>query len=171
MEGFYINFQEPLVQQTNSLFSTQITDDLDDNFTQTDEFGIDIIDDKNDAVEMKVGDSFKDWDMNQYSGINKPKKVEDINTYRDSVSIKTNYLWQVSFYFRKQAEFPQYYIKKKNLYNAINKFCGTRIHDKSDAATLLMDLLKHHDEDPDYIVYPHLEGPSNELTELFWMTS
>ncbi|PKY53796.1 hypothetical protein RhiirA4_426285 [Rhizophagus irregularis] len=66
MEGFYINFQEPLVQQTNSLFSTQITDDLDDNFTQTDEFGIDIIDDKNDAVEMKVGDSFKDWDMNQY---------------------------------------------------------------------------------------------------------
>ncbi|CAG8757907.1 6633_t:CDS:1, partial [Rhizophagus irregularis] len=40
MEGFYINFQKPLVQQTNSLFSTQITDDLDVNFTQTDKFGI-----------------------------------------------------------------------------------------------------------------------------------
>ncbi|CAG8757911.1 6634_t:CDS:2 [Rhizophagus irregularis] len=56
---------------------------------------------------------------------------------------------------------------QKNLYNAINKFLGTQIHDKSDTATLLMDLLKHHDKDPDYIVYPRLERPSNELTGLF----
>ncbi|GBC52193.2 protein FAR1-RELATED SEQUENCE 5-like [Rhizophagus irregularis DAOM 181602=DAOM 197198] len=50
---------------------------------------------------------------------------------------------------------------------ARSQFLGTQIHDKSDTATLLMDLLKHHDKDPDYIVYPRLERPSNELTGLF----
>ncbi|HKQ22499.1 MAG TPA: hypothetical protein VJS91_10700 [Nitrososphaeraceae archaeon] len=163
------------------------------------------------------------------SGMNKSKKIDDINVHRDSVSTKTNCPWHVNFYFGKKTgvirltklinehnhpcdtetielapknlrlskpildkiehytingrlgagqqydllinEFPQCHIKKKNLYNAINKFRGVRIHDNSDAATLLLDLLKHRDEDPDYIVNPRLEGPSNELTGLFWMTS
>ena len=58
MEESYITYQEPLALPTNSqslqLFSTEITNDLNHNFTQT-----------ADAVEMKVGDSFKDWDMVQ----------------------------------------------------------------------------------------------------------
>ncbi|PKY55110.1 hypothetical protein RhiirA4_427265 [Rhizophagus irregularis] len=114
------------------------------------------------------------------SGINKPKKVEDITSHRDTTTVKTNCLWQASFYFGKRAasihltklnnvhnhqidlvnielapknqrfsqeildkiglytinghlsarqqydlllkEFPQHNIKKKNLYNAIQKF-------------------------------------------------
>ncbi len=35
--------------------------------------------------------------------INHPKKVEDINLHRNSVSTKTNCLWQVGFYFRKNT--------------------------------------------------------------------
>ena len=31
--------------------------------------------------------------------------------------------------------------------------------------------MKLRDQDPDYIVIPRLEGLSNELTGLFWMTS
>ncbi|CAB5376007.1 unnamed protein product [Rhizophagus irregularis] len=68
-------------------------------------------------------------------------------------------------------EFPQYNIAKKNLYNAIQKFRGVRIHDKTDAATMLLSLLKQREDDPDYVVIPRLEGPANELTGLFWMTS
>ncbi|CAB4407072.1 unnamed protein product [Rhizophagus irregularis] len=68
-------------------------------------------------------------------------------------------------------EFPQYHIKKKNLYNAIQKFRGVRVHDESDAATMFLYLLKQHEKDPNYVVILRLEGPSNELTSLFWVTS
>ena len=36
---------------------------------------------------------------------------------------------------------------------------------------MLSYLLKQRDEDQEYIVIPRLEGPNNELTGLFWMTS
>ncbi|GBC53877.1 protein FAR1-RELATED SEQUENCE 5-like [Rhizophagus irregularis DAOM 181602=DAOM 197198] len=162
-------------------------------------------------------------------GINQTKKVEDINTHRDTVSGKTNCPWHVNFYFEKRAsaikltqlsdyhnhqcnskiidlapknlklphailskiehytvsghlgagqqydlltkEFPEHHIKKKNLYNAISKFRGVRIHNEFDAAEMLSYLLKQRDIDQDYIVIPRLEGPNNELTGLFWMTS
>ncbi|CAB4400644.1 unnamed protein product [Rhizophagus irregularis] len=162
-------------------------------------------------------------------GINQTKKVEDINTHRDTISGKTNCPWHVNFYFGKRAsaikltqlsdyhnhqcnseiidlapknlklphailskiehytvsghlgagqqydlltkEFPEHHIKKKNLYNAISKFRGVRIHNEFDAAEMLLYLLKQHDIDQDYIVIPRLEGPNNELTGLFWMTS
>ena len=68
-------------------------------------------------------------------------------------------------------EFPQYNIRKKNLYNAIQKFRGVRIHDETDAAIMLSYLLKQHEDDPNNIVLTRLEGPNNELTGLFWMTS
>ncbi|CAG8548914.1 13676_t:CDS:10 [Cetraspora pellucida] len=61
-------------------------------------------------------------------------------------------------------EFLQYSIKKKNLYNAIHKFRGIRIHNKSDASTMLSYLLSQLNKDSDYLVIPRLEGPSNELT-------
>src|SRR6185437_8932967 len=61
--------------------------------------------------------------------------------------------------------------KKKNLYNAIQKFRGTKVHDESDAAIMLSYLMKLREEDPEYIIIPRLEGSSNELTGLFWMTS
>ena len=68
-------------------------------------------------------------------------------------------------------EYPQHKIAKKNLYNAIQRFRGVRIHDETDAATMLLYLLKQREDDPDYVVIPRLEGPANELTGLFWMTS
>jgi len=160
---------------------------------------------------------------------NNPRKVEDINLHRDSVSTKTNCPWQVGFYFGKNTniirltkfdnnhnhrcdpvtidlapknsrlpktildkiehyttngrlgagqqydliikEFPEYLIKKKNLYNAIQKFQGVRVHDESDVTMMFSYLMKLRDQDPDYIVIPRLEGLSNELTRLFWMTS
>ena len=68
-------------------------------------------------------------------------------------------------------EYPESTIKKKNLYNAIHKFRGVRVHDETDAATMLLHLLELRDDDPGYFVLPRLEGPSNELTGLFWMTS
>ncbi|CAB4487099.1 unnamed protein product [Rhizophagus irregularis] len=68
-------------------------------------------------------------------------------------------------------EFPQHHIKKKNLYNAIQKFWEVRIHDESDAAMMFSYLIEQRSKDPDFIVITRLEGPSNELTGLFWMTS
>ncbi|PKK58578.1 hypothetical protein RhiirC2_796089 [Rhizophagus irregularis] len=43
-----------------------------------------------------------------------------------------------------------------------------QVHDESDAATMFLYLLKQHEEDPNYIIIQHLEGPSNKLTSLFW---
>jgi hypothetical protein len=39
-------------------------------------------------------------------------------------------------------EFFQYNIAKKNLYNTIQKFQGVKLHDKTDAVTMLLYLLK-----------------------------
>src|SRR5581483_4213938 len=47
-------------------------------------------------------------------------------------------------------EFPEHHIKKKNLYNAISKFRGVRIHNEFDAAEMLTYLLKQRDEDQEY---------------------
>src|SRR5205085_3599452 len=67
-------------------------------------------------------------------------------------------------------EFPQHHIKKKNLYNTIQKFRGVRVHDESDAMTMFSYLMEQRDKDPDFIVTARLEGLSNELTGIFWMT-
>ena len=64
-------------------------------------------------------------------------------------------------------EFSESNIRKKNLYNAIQKFHGIRMHNETDAATMLLHLLKLHDEDPRYFVLPRLEGLANELIGLF----
>ncbi|RIA80381.1 hypothetical protein C1645_838818 [Glomus cerebriforme] len=45
------------------------------------------------------------------------------------------------------------------------------IHDEIDAATMLLYLLKQWEEDPGCAIIPRLEGPTNELTGLFWMMS
>ncbi|CAG8753237.1 20323_t:CDS:2 [Gigaspora margarita] len=62
-------------------------------------------------------------------------------------------------------EFPQYNIKKKGLYNAIQKFRGVRIHDESDASTMLLYFMKLHEEDNDYIVISS-SGSRNIVKEL-----
>ncbi|CAG8767399.1 6200_t:CDS:2, partial [Cetraspora pellucida] len=58
-------------------------------------------------------------------------------------------------------EFLQYQIKKKNLYNAISKFRGIRIHDESDTATILQHLLNLKEQDQEYVVIPCIEALSN----------
>jgi len=68
-------------------------------------------------------------------------------------------------------EYPQHKITKKNLYNAIQRFQGVRIHDETDAAIMLLYLLNQQEDDPDYVVIPQLEELANKLTGLFWMTS
>ena len=68
--------------------------------------------------------------------------------------------------------FPNILLKKEpTVYNTIQKFRDTRVHDESDAAIILSYFMKLHEEDPEYIIIPRLEGTSNELIGLFWMTS
>ncbi|CAG8848431.1 12987_t:CDS:1, partial [Gigaspora margarita] len=55
-------------------------------------------------------------------------------------------------------DFPQHHIKKKNLYNAIQKFRGVQIHDESNAAKMLSYLIEQRNKDPDYVVITRLEG-------------
>ncbi|GET50254.1 protein FAR1-RELATED SEQUENCE 5-like [Rhizophagus irregularis DAOM 181602=DAOM 197198] len=103
------------------------------------------------------------------AGINNPKNH---NHQCDPISIELA---------PKNLRFPQsildkieHYTTKGNLsagqqYDLL--FRGVRVHDESDAATMFLYLLKQHEEDSNYVVIPHLEGPSNELTSLFWVTS
>ncbi|CAB4387368.1 unnamed protein product [Rhizophagus irregularis] len=105
---------------------------------------------------------------------------------------KTNCPWQANFYFGKHA--ADIHLTKFN--NSHNHQCdpvsielapknlrfsqsildkiehyttkGVQVHDESDAATMFLYLLKQHEEDPNYIIIQHLEGPSNKLTSLFW---
>ncbi|RIB00935.1 hypothetical protein C2G38_2232372 [Gigaspora rosea] len=67
-------------------------------------------------------------------------------------------------------KFSDQHIKKK-MYVAIGKFRGIRIHDKFDAATMLLYLMNQKDQDRDYVVIPRIEGNFNELTGIFWMNS
>ena len=45
------------------------------------------------------------------------------------------------------------------------------MHNESDAAMMYSYLMEQRSKDPDFIVTARLEGPSNELTGIFWMTS
>ena len=51
-------------------------------------------------------------------------------------------------------EYPQHRIAKKNLYNAIQRFRGVRVHNETDVATMLSHLLKQREDDPDYVIIP-----------------
>ncbi|CAG8821605.1 28800_t:CDS:2 [Gigaspora margarita] len=139
---------------------------------------------------------YKYWKARAHSS----KKIEDINSYRNSATGRTNCPWQASFNFGKCAteicltkiidshnhlcdsktielafknlrflqnildkikhyttngylnagqqysllltEFPEHNIKKKNLYNAIQKFWGVQIHDATDTAKMFFILQK-----------------------------
>ncbi|CAG8748626.1 7319_t:CDS:2, partial [Racocetra fulgida] len=127
-------------------------------------------------------------------GKTKSKKVEDIISHHDTASTKTTCSWQVAFYngkcttsihltkientynhpcdpvniklAPKNLRFPQSILDKIKHY-IVN---GVRIYDESDSASMLSYLIEQCNNDSDYIVKPWLEGPSNELTRLFWMT-
>ncbi|CAB5190655.1 unnamed protein product [Rhizophagus irregularis] len=135
------------------------------------------------------------------TGTNKPKKVEDITLHHDATTTKTKCPWQASFYFGKRAAtihfskfnnvhnhqcdpvtielasknqyFPQAIMLDKIEHYTVNGHLsvGQQIHDESDAKTMFSYLMEQHDKDPDFIVKTQLEGPSNELTGLFWITS
>ncbi|CAG8818372.1 33122_t:CDS:2 [Gigaspora margarita] len=132
------------------------------------------------------------------SGVNRPKKVEDIDVHRDGVSGKTNCPWLVRFYFGKcvkvinitsivdkhnhicdpntielapkHLQFLPSILDRIENYTIVGQLsAGVRIHDKSDTAMMLQHLLNLKEQDQKYIVIPHIEGKSNELTGLFWM--
>ncbi len=59
------------------------------------------------------------------------------------------YHFRIFIFYRAEST-----IKKKNLYNVIHKFRDVRIHDETDAATILLHLLKLHNDDLGYFVLP-----------------
>ncbi|PKY47676.1 hypothetical protein RhiirA4_463007 [Rhizophagus irregularis] len=91
---------------------------------------------------LNVNDTFKDWDAVETA-------VNMFAKYNSFVTIK----------FCKDLDIIDKTITRRH------------VHDESNAATIFLYLLKQHEEDPNYIVIPRLEGPSNKLTGLFWITS
>ncbi|GET51062.1 protein FAR1-RELATED SEQUENCE 5-like [Rhizophagus irregularis DAOM 181602=DAOM 197198] len=107
------------------------------------------------------------------AGINNPKKVEDITLHRESSLTKTNCPWQANFYFGKRA--ADIHLTKFN--NSHNHQCDPISIELAPKnlrfSQSILDKIEHYTtkEDPNYVVIPRLEGPSNELTSLFWVTS
>ncbi|GBC02621.1 hypothetical protein RclHR1_04710009 [Rhizophagus clarus] len=83
-------------------YINEVNKDLEEKLvTKNDEL---VNDDDNiysDPLELHIDDLFQDWDIK--SGVNKPKKIEDIDIYRDNTSGKTDYPWEISFYLAKQT--------------------------------------------------------------------
>ncbi|CAG8740886.1 39024_t:CDS:2 [Gigaspora margarita] len=78
------------------------------------------------------------------AGINNPKKVENIDLHHDSVSTKTNCLWQLSFYFQKNA--TEIHITKFN--NTHNHKCDPATIElapkNSHIPQIILDKIEHY---------------------------
>ncbi|PKY57280.1 hypothetical protein RhiirA4_478236 [Rhizophagus irregularis] len=112
------------------------------------------------------------------SGTNKPKKVEDITLHPTIHLSKFNNVHNhqcdpVTIELApKNQRFPQAMLDKIEHYTVNGHLsAGQQIHDESDAKMMFSYLMEQHDKNFDFIVKTQLEGPSNELTGLFWMTS
>ncbi|PKC52241.1 hypothetical protein RhiirA1_481964 [Rhizophagus irregularis] len=139
---------------------------------------------------LKVNDTFKDWNkvdviVNQHArqtGTNKPKNVEDITLHHDATTTKTKCPWQASFYFGKYAA-TIHFSKFNNVHNHQCDPVTIELAPKNQRfLQVMLDKIEHytvnghlsaeqHNKNPDFIVKTRLEGLSNELTELFWMTT
>ncbi|CAB4421546.1 unnamed protein product [Rhizophagus irregularis] len=105
---------------------------------------------------LNVNDTFKDWDAVETA-------VNMFAKYNSFVTIK----------FCKDLDIIDKTITRCHVYQCWKAGINNpkKVHDESNAATIFLYLLKQHEEDPNYIVIPRLEGPSNKLTGLFWITS
>ncbi|PKK56184.1 hypothetical protein RhiirC2_800568 [Rhizophagus irregularis] len=103
-------------------------------------------------VALTISDLFNDWES-----------VQEHNHQCDpeSIELAPKNLWLSQQIIDK----IEHYTTNGNL------GAEQQIHDKTDAATMLLSLLKQREDDPDYVVISRLEGLANELTGLFWMTS
>ncbi|CAB4421573.1 unnamed protein product [Rhizophagus irregularis] len=106
---------------------------------------------------LNVNDTFKDWDAVETAVNMFAKSIvllllnffnNNHNHQCDPVSIELA---------SKNLRFSQSILDKIEHYTQ-------KVHDESNAATIFLYLLKQHEEDPNYIVIPRLEGPSNKLT-------
>ncbi|CAG8691445.1 20020_t:CDS:10 [Gigaspora margarita] len=103
------------------------------------------------------------------SGVNRPKKVEDIDVHCDGVSVdEYNHICDLNTIelAPKHLQFPPSILDRIENYTIVD----VRIHNESDTATILQHLLNLKEQDQEYVVIPRIEGKSNELTGLFWMT-
>ncbi|CAB4391164.1 unnamed protein product [Rhizophagus irregularis] len=113
-------------------------------------------------VILKVNDSFNDW--------------ISVQTVVDLYAKQNGF---VANKIQKEVDSIDNSIIRRRVYTCWKSEkkliqCDTEIlwcHDETDAATMFLYLLKQCENDSEYVVIPRLEGPANELTGLFWMTS
>src|SRR2546423_5262374 len=68
------------------------------------------------------------------------------------------------------AKYPDIYIYKRDLYNAIYRFKATSPNQRQgDGQSILNKLLELQQDEPGWIIKTRLEGPDNRLVGLFWM--
>ncbi|GBC14935.2 protein FAR1-RELATED SEQUENCE 5-like [Rhizophagus irregularis DAOM 181602=DAOM 197198] len=188
------------VQSSSRTTNMVVIDDMNENIPPEFESitNGDYINDMNvNKAILKVNDTFKDWNkvdviVNQHArqtGFVAIKickdlddNVEDITLHHDATTTKTKCLWQASFYFGKYAA-TIHFSKFNNVHNHQCDPVTIELAPKNQRfLQVMLDKIEHytvnghlsaeqHNKNPDFIVKTQLEGLSNELTELFWMTT
>lgn len=68
------------------------------------------------------------------------------------------------------VSFPDQYIHKRDLYNAIQKFKSPLTNRHGDAQNTINKLFELKDHEPGWIIYTRLDPFDNRLMGLFWMS-
>lgn len=68
------------------------------------------------------------------------------------------------------ASWPDQYIHKRDLYNAIQKFKSPLTNRHGDAQNMINKLFELKDQEPGWIIYTRLDPFDNRLVGLFWMS-
>ena len=108
--------------------------------------------------------------------------ISDIHLHTPYRRLSNEILERIDFYVTKGnmgskqiypllvASFPDQYIHRRDLYNAIQRFRSPLTNRHGDAQNMINKLFELKDQDPGWIIYTRLDPFDNRLVGLFWMT-
>ncbi|CAB4493479.1 unnamed protein product [Rhizophagus irregularis] len=133
-------------------------------------------------INLTMPKSSTEVSITSITGEHNHSMITDIHLYAPYRKLSNEILEKIEFYVNKGnmeskqiypllvASFPDQYIYKRDLYNAIQKFKSPLTNRHGDTQNMINKLFELKDQEPGWIIYTRLDPFDNRLVGLFWMS-
>ncbi|CAB4484277.1 unnamed protein product [Rhizophagus irregularis] len=133
-------------------------------------------------INLTMPKSSTEVSITSITGEHNHSMITDIHLHAPYRKLSNEILERIEFYVNKGnmgskqiypllvASFPDQYIYKRDLYNAIQKFKSPLTNRHGDAQNMINKLFELKDQEPGWIIYTRLDSFDNRLVGLFWMS-
>ncbi|GBC20424.2 protein FAR1-RELATED SEQUENCE 5-like [Rhizophagus irregularis DAOM 181602=DAOM 197198] len=133
-------------------------------------------------INLTMPKSSTEVSITSITGEHNHSMITDIHLHAPYRKLSNEILERIEFYVNKGnmgskqiypllvASFPDQYIYKRDLYNAIQKFKSPLTNRHGDAQNMINKLFELKDQEPGWIIYTRLDPFDNRLVGLFWMS-